>query len=87
VILDPITLNSGDAQNIRGGLVVQVPLESQTPAVGIIDNSPLPLVSNESQKSANFHPIGLGSATVRLGTADGFFTPSNNTTAVVSVTP
>jgi len=75
---------------IRGGLSVSVPVNSGSPGVGTIGNSPAILASGESasDNSVTFIPAGQGSSVLSLGTpsVSGFSTPTAGTTVTVTVT-
>jgi hypothetical protein len=75
--LDPVTLNYAEAQAVRGGRTVNVPVTSGTTAVGTIVGSPAVLNPNESQTFVEFDPAGVGTTTLTVGVPAGFDMPSN----------
>lgn len=64
--LDPGTRNvSGPAQEVRGGLTVQITLTSSATNVGTL-TSPLTINGGQSQANASFDPISAGETTLSL---------------------
>jgi len=83
-LLDPNTLAFVTLQSVRGGLTVQVPLISSTPATGTI-TTPVPFAANQAAGTATFHAVAAGTSTLSVGTPSGFSTPSNRTAIVATV--
>jgi len=83
-LLDPNTLAFVTLQSVRGGLTVQVPLTSSTPATGTI-TTPVPFAANQAAGTATFHAVAAGTSTLSVGTPSGFSTPSNRTAIVATV--
>ena len=94
--LDPVTLNLSQAQAVRGGVTVAVPVTTinQTPggpAVGTIAKSPVTFGANVSTvfapNTAEFDPAVAGVATITVGVPTGFDTPSNRRQITATVNP
>jgi hypothetical protein len=73
------------AQAVRGGLVINVPVTSSTPAVGVITTSPVVFNGGAASGSTQFDPLTNGSTTIALGTPTGFSTPSSDTSRLATV--
>ncbi|MGH2544395.1 MAG: hypothetical protein ACRDIB_16505, partial [Ardenticatenaceae bacterium] len=70
------TLAVSSVQAVRGGLTVEVELESSDTSVGTI-TSPVVFSGNQSVLNASFDPIGAGETTLTLTQPAGFSVPSN----------
>jgi hypothetical protein len=82
--LDPVTLNvSGAAQEVRGGLTVQMALASSDTNVGTL-TSPLTISGGQSQANASFDPIGAGTTALSLTQPAGFSVPSNGSQRITA---
>jgi hypothetical protein len=75
--LDPITLNWSANQALRGGLSVNVPVESSNTAVGTITISPVVVGTGAANGTTAFDPQSIGVSTISVGTPPGFSQPSN----------
>src|SRR5207247_2812087 len=78
VQLNPASLALQQYQAVRGGLSVNVPVTSSDTAVGTITTSPVVFGGGDNFVSTAFHPVGVGTANVTVGTPAGFSTPSTN---------
>lgn len=83
--LIPATLAPGPSQQVRGGLVVPVPVTTSNGAVGGISPNPTVFMGGEIARSADFTPIAVGTCSVDIGTPAGFDTPSSATSIGASV--
>ncbi|MCI0438824.1 MAG: carboxypeptidase regulatory-like domain-containing protein [Chloroflexi bacterium] len=84
--LTPGTLAISSEQDVRGGLSMQIELESLDPSVGTI-TSPVTINGGQSRGTASFDPIGAGETILSMTQPAGFSVPSNGAqqiTATVS---
>jgi hypothetical protein len=85
--LDSATLNYIEDQRIRGGLSVDVPLNSSDTNVGTV-TSPVTFPSNSVSINSSFDPLTVGLTDIQLVTPAGFDVPFNrNQTITVTVNP
>jgi len=86
--LEPGTLafNLGNAQPVRAGAVVDVPVTSSDPGVGTITVSPVSFGTNVGFLNTAFDPLTAGTTTITVGTPAGFDTPANSRQAAANVT-
>ena len=85
--LNPTTLNIVSIQQVRGGLTLDVGVQSSAPAVGAITLSPVTFNGNDSSKITQFDPLTAGSTAISLLQPAGMATPSNSQSIVVTVNP
>jgi trimeric autotransporter adhesin len=84
--LDPTTLNVNAGGQLRPGIgAVTVNLSNSADAVGTLSSSSVTFLGGESYHSVNFQPASTGTDTVTVSTPVGFTTPSNQQTAVYTV--
>lgn len=90
----PLTINSAllnadltfnQIQQVRGGLTVQVPVNSSIPSVGSITVSPLVFTGGEASGTTQFDPASDGNTTISIGVPTGFSTPAQYQSLVASV--
>jgi hypothetical protein len=87
-VLDPTTLNYYTwGQGIRGGLTVNVPVTTDSAAVGTITTSPVTFTPNTSNVATQFDPVGAGTTVISVGVPASFSTPSNYRQITVTVNP
>ena len=82
--------DTNPAARISGGLTVNVPVNSATPAAGTVVNSPAQFTGASSNGSSiTFHPIAQGTTLLSLGTPSlaGFTVPAMGTSLTATVQP
>jgi carbon monoxide dehydrogenase subunit G len=86
-MLDPASLNWAANQALRGGLSVDVTVETSNAAVGTLTVSPVGFGGGAASASTAFQPVGVGMTTVSVAPPAGFHTPSNSRQITVTVNP
>jgi hypothetical protein len=86
-MLDPVTLNWQANQSLRGGLSVDVTVQSSNPAIGTITVSPLSFALGAASRQTAFHAVGAGTSTISVVTPAGFEVPSNFRQIMATVNP
>ncbi|MCE5313769.1 MAG: hypothetical protein ABFD49_00170 [Armatimonadota bacterium] len=86
-MLSPDTLSILQYQNLRGGLSVDIPIDTSDAGVGIVTTNPATITANSSSATDSFDPVGVGSCVISLGTPHGFQIPSGRQTltAIVNI--
>ncbi len=84
--LDPVTLNRGLQQPLRGGLTVDVTITSSDSSVGDIVTNPHLFSSNTSSVVGQFDPLTAGVTTLTVQPPPGFDTPSGGHQITATVT-
>jgi hypothetical protein len=82
------SLNFVEAQQVRGGLNVTVPVSSSTPAVGTVSPTSVTISGGQSAGTTTFSALTTGSTTLSAGVPAGFVLPAQGfNTVVANVTP
>jgi hypothetical protein len=79
-------LNVVAAQPVRGGLTVNVVVDSSNQTVGVITTSPLSIAGPNGSANTQFDPATNGNTTLRVVAPSGFATPSTGSAVVATVT-
>ncbi|MEN6521880.1 MAG: hypothetical protein ABFD46_12110 [Armatimonadota bacterium] len=87
VMLNASTLAYASPQNLRGGMAdITVPVSTSNTDVGVLTASSVTIGANINSAKTQFDPVGAGSATVSVGTPEGFTTPTNKQSITATVT-
>ncbi len=79
-------LNVVAAQPIRGGLTVNLVVDSSNQTVGSITTSPISIAGPNGSASTQFDPSTNGATTLRVVAPNGFATPNTGSAVVATVT-
>jgi hypothetical protein len=85
--LAPPFLNAGAPQAVRGGLTVDVEVESSDTNVGAITTCPLTFDGGTGYVITQFDPANPGTTTISVASPAGFDTPSNFREITATVNP
>lgn len=72
VRLNPATMRREIEQPIRGGLTVDVGINSVNPSAGTVSSNPVTFGPNEYTKTVSFHPQALGATVLTTAPPAGF---------------
>ncbi len=80
-------LNFAAAQQVRGGVTVNVNVTSGNTAVGTITTSPVNIAGGALNATTQFQPASTGSSILSVGTPAGFSTAAQFRTLTATVSP
>jgi hypothetical protein len=72
-------------QPVRGGISVDVLVNSSNPGVGVITTSPVVFNGGTESAETQFDPLSNGNTTISVNTPAGFTTPASGTSRVATV--